>query len=64
MRTYSKESVKYTDNGSKEEHCSICEYYVNQTTCKIVVGRIKPEGWCEKFEDKEDELGEDMDVAG
>jgi hypothetical protein len=49
---YSKEEADYTDDGSKEEHCSICSHYVNPTTCDIVVGRIAPGGWCKHF-DKE-----------
>lgn len=47
---FSKDSVKYTDSGTDAEHCSICTHYLNPTTCAIVVGRIVPRGWCEKFE--------------
>lgn len=53
MTPASKSSVDYTDNGSKSEHCSICEHYVNPTTCEVVVGRIVPEGWCKRFDLKE-----------
>lgn len=49
----SKEQTKYTDHGSRQEHCSLCEHYVNPTTCDRVVGRITPQGWCNQFE-KED----------
>jgi len=29
-------------------------HYANPTTCKIVVGRIRPEGWCKFFKEKEE----------
>lgn len=48
----SKPSVSYTDSGTDAEHCSICIHYLNPTTCDIVVGRIRPEGWCERFDKK------------
>lgn len=49
----SKESVSYTDSGSPTEHCSLCTHYLNPTTCSRVVGRIRPEGWCELFKKRE-----------
>jgi hypothetical protein len=53
MRRYSKEETEYTDDhGTSPEQCSKCTYYANPTTCEIVVGRIRPEGWCNKFEAK------------
>jgi dihydroorotase len=45
-----KASVKYTDEGHKNNHCSICEHYINNNTCQIVIGKIKPMGWCNRFE--------------
>lgn len=50
MTKASKESVAYTDSGSSREHCSNCGHYLNPTTCAVVVGRIRPEGWCKRFE--------------
>lgn len=50
----SKSSVAYTDSGTDAEHCSICTHYLNPTTCKIVAGRIRPEGWCKRFNRKEE----------
>ncbi len=52
MTKVSQASVKYTDHGSKEEHCSNCGHYVNPTTCEVVVGKIRPEGWCERWKAK------------
>jgi hypothetical protein len=50
QKTFSKAAVNYTDNhGASNEQCSKCVHYVNATTCEIVVGRIRPEGWCKKF---------------
>lgn len=45
-----KSVVKYTDKGTKKEHCSICEYYLGKGICKIVHGKISPDGWCNRFE--------------
>lgn len=45
----SQSSVSYTDHGSPTEHCSLCTHYLNPTTCALVVGRIRPEGWCKLF---------------
>lgn len=46
-----KYQVSYEPEASNpKEHCSICEHYVNKTTCEIVQGKINPEGWCKKFE--------------
>lgn len=48
---YDKEEVKYTDDhGTSSEQCSKCSYYAAPTVCRIVIGRIKPGGWCNKFE--------------
>jgi hypothetical protein len=50
---YDKTDVRYTnDHGNSPEQCSKCKHYVNTTTCAIVIGRIRPEGWCRKFERK------------
>lgn len=50
-KQFSKTTVRYTDDhGASPEQCSKCVHYVNPTTCEIVVGRIRPEGWCNKFE--------------
>ena len=53
LEKYTQKSAEYTDHGSKEEHCSICNHYINATTCRIVTGRIVPEGWCKHFVKKE-----------
>lgn len=52
MTKVSKESVNYTDQGSPQEHCSNCSHYLNPTTCEVVVGRIRPEGWCKRWTKK------------
>lgn len=49
-KRFSKEAVEYTDDhGKSPEYCQICGHYLNPTTCAIVVGRIRPQGWCNKF---------------
>lgn len=42
----SKEQAKYTDRGSRAEHCSNCEHYIRPEACEIVRGKISSGGWC------------------
>ena len=46
---YDKKDVEYTDHGTKDQHCLICRHYADPKTCRIVVGKIVPYGWCNKF---------------
>lgn len=45
----SKDEVDYTDHGSYKEHCSKCEHFTGQHTCKIVKGNVAPGGWCKRW---------------
>jgi hypothetical protein len=48
---FTKAEVEYTDDhGDNREQCAECAHYINPTTCAIVAGRIRPEGWCARFE--------------
>lgn len=47
----SKAQADYTDNGTADRHCGICSYYEN-LKCHMVMGPIKPEGWCKYFENR------------
>lgn len=55
-RILSKEAADYTSAGSKEEHCSICKFWLpgasrsSDGTCEIVSGAISQNGWCRFFE--------------
>jgi hypothetical protein len=52
----SKTVVEYVaDHGDSDEQCAKCDHYVNPTTCKIVAGRINPDGWCNRFSGREDD---------
>jgi hypothetical protein len=51
----SQAAANYTDNGSPEEHCSICAFWRARGTgergmCQIVTGTISPDGWCRHFD--------------
>jgi hypothetical protein len=49
MPKYFKASVRYTDDhGDSPEQCSKCAHYL-PSACKIVEGRIRPDGWCNQF---------------
>jgi hypothetical protein len=48
--SYAKKDVKYTDDhGDSPEQCSKCAWWLGDKTCQVVVGKIKPEGWCMKY---------------
>lgn len=56
MFVASREAARYTDNGSPQEHCSICRFWTPGPTstaegqCHIVAGELKPQGWCIHFQ--------------
>ena len=46
-----KELVRYTDHAMDEtERCGLCVHYIRGGACEIVMGRISPGGWCNRFE--------------
>jgi hypothetical protein len=50
----SKEASNYTDDGSPQEHCSICVHWTTRGTgetgnCEIVAGVVRAAGWCRHF---------------
>lgn len=50
---YAKKSVKYTDgHGDSNEWCAKCLFFRPPQACRVVIGVIKPEGWCMKYIDK------------
>jgi hypothetical protein len=52
---HQKGDVHYTDQAKGRDHCSICVHYQPRTgsppatRCAVVVGIIKPMGWCTEF---------------
>jgi hypothetical protein len=42
----SKEAMKYQDRPNGEQKCSNCLQFVAPDGCKVVDGKISPEGWC------------------
>jgi hypothetical protein len=50
VNLYNKKVVRYTDDhGSSNEQCSKCKYFEHPRSCEIVIGAIKPGGWCNKY---------------
>jgi hypothetical protein len=48
---FPKFAVRYTDDhGDSNEQCSKCKHSITRTICDIVMGKINPLGWCNKFE--------------
>ena len=44
-----KAAAQYTVQGTKSEHCSICEHYAAPGGCTKVSGSIAAGGWCKLF---------------
>jgi hypothetical protein len=46
------QQVQYQDKPKKDQQCSKCLQFVAPDQCKLVSGKIKPEGWCALFAPK------------
>jgi hypothetical protein len=48
----SKASVQYQDHPKGKQQCSVCANFVAPHGCKVVAGKIAPNGWCVAFAPK------------
>jgi hypothetical protein len=48
-----KTVAKYQDKPKGIQHCSICLQFEPPESCKLVAGKISPNGWCQFFAAKE-----------
>lgn len=40
-------TVQYQPKPKGEQKCSLCTHFISESnTCKVVEGKISPEGWC------------------
>jgi len=44
--------VQYQQTPKKDQKCSICLHFVPPDGCKVVEGKINPEGWCALYAPK------------
>ena len=44
--------VQYQQTPKKDQKCSICLHFLPPDSCKLVEGKINPEGWCSLFAPK------------
>ena len=44
--------VQYQQTPKNNQKCSICLHFVAPDSCKLVEGKINPEGWCALFAPK------------
>lgn len=49
---HTKRSVDY-GRGMASAHCGICKHYLGKGRCAMVVGVVRPDGWCKLFSKKE-----------
>jgi hypothetical protein len=53
MKRETKKATDYTDHASESnERCALCSHYLKPSACEIVIGKIKPGGWCKRFSRK------------
>lgn len=45
-----KEVAGYTDKAAPGQRCGICAMFVNPGWCTLVMGAIRAEGWCRRWE--------------
>ena len=48
-----QELVQYQDHPKDGQKCNMCAQWVEPNACKIVVGKISPEGYCVAYAPKE-----------
>ena len=45
--TVPKAQAKYQEQPKGDQSCAKCQQFVAETsTCKVVAGRVSPQGWC------------------
>ena len=54
-----KETAKYTDSSTTQQHCADCSMFIPPKSCDTVEGTINPEGWCKFFEWKDPKKAEE-----
>ena len=57
----SKEDSEYTDDADSKQSCDNCEFLYlknnnNKYICSQIRGRVKPSGWCNRWENQMDKF--------
>ena len=45
----SEKDAKYQDHPNNGNKCSACQYFEPPQSCRLVEGKISPDGWCSFF---------------
>lgn len=48
----SKAQVKYQEEPKGKQHCAVCANFIAPDSCRLVEGKINPNGWCTLFAPK------------
>ena len=48
----SKAQVKYQNKPKGKQHCAVCVNFIAPHSCRLVEGKINPNGWCTLFSPK------------
>ena len=49
-RKVSKARAKYQDKPKDIQNCASCAQFVMPDKCKVVIGKVSPDGWCKLYE--------------
>jgi len=44
-----QQSARYQDHPNGNQHCGICRQFQPPSSCKVVAGKISPNGWCSLY---------------
>jgi hypothetical protein len=45
----SKQQAQYQDRPRDIRMCSTCTFFETPSGCKVVAGKVNPDGWCNLF---------------
>ena len=49
-RPMSKTRARYQDKPKDIQNCASCAQFQAPDRCKVVIGKVSPDGWCRLFE--------------
>ena len=49
-RPVSKAKARYQDKPKDIQNCASCAQFKAPDKCKVVIGKVSPDGWCRLFE--------------
>jgi hypothetical protein len=47
-----KQTAQYQDSPNGDQKCEGCRFFVEGGSCRLVEGKISPNGWCRLYQPK------------